>query len=773
MLARLKQKIFLMGFFSIFLLVSMLTVIVFNIIALDAKYHQEVLQLNKNKALLIVARDQKSSKQIPPFKKSDHSSAVWSLVNRDAGMNVYITYLNKQIAAMNSLTMAQKLLSDKVNDNISAVEIVAKVISEQLDVLRLHAINNPKLLASYDDRYLKESVFLLQNISTSSVSASERKVILERSYQSLIGQAQSIMDKMLFVLTQDKQSGYHFLYGLMIFFLLILLLQIKIIVSLKRSANDIIEKVSFISDYLRKYNGTSDQIYSDGTPLEYLLKDAKISVGVLYDKNLSIENLHKKIKNSNSLASFLGYEINAMTSIVSGGLSLNQKDDAPESSFDQEIYGALTSLENLSDNFNRVFAVKDQKIDFDQEFNIRIQLHKMFVLLNATCRGLNKKFDFVIEDSVPKFAFGDAYRFYWCIYNVFVRCIEVEKRQYCLLHISESDGTSFENKTLQINLLSTSGEYLSLSSFLESTKSVDDDELFNINMKLYDRIIKSFFEGSVRFNETESGDSNVMLKLIIIPKKYEEKEQQESAKVLIYAKDGLQTSIILKKLEQAGADVVYCKSDDELLKMVSTDETFDFVFVSDDFLENKMLISILQKKIKAKMMVLSDLNDKVVADDSIGEIINLPLYLSKLLVVLANKEETEDDEEEVKKVLIVDDDPSQQFILSHFLKRVGIVPTLANDCDTALALIKDNSFDLVFMDCIMPEKDGFETTVLIREYEETLKLNGELEKELTIIGNTSLTAPSEIDKCIQSGMDTVLNKPYKKEKLLELLERYK
>jgi CheY-like chemotaxis protein len=101
------------------------------------------------------------------------------------------------------------------------------------------------------------------------------------------------------------------------------------------------------------------------------------------------------------------------------------------------------------------------------------------------------------------------------------------------------------------------------------------------------------------------------------------------------------------------------------------------------------------------------------------------------------------------------------------------VSTFANDGDSALTLIKDNAFDLVFMDCIMPEKDGFETTVLIREYEETLKLNGELEKELTIIGNTSLTAPSEIDKCIQSGMDTVLNKPYKKEKLLELLERYK
>jgi len=775
MLARLMQKATLMIFLSGLLLVSIVIIIAFDIVAVDEKYHQEVRKLQQSKELLIANKDQKNDEQMANFKKLNHTSPIWTLLDSGEGINVYITYLNKHIVAINSLSMAQKLLSEKNLKNDSSVQLVAKVISQQLEVIRQHALAHSSLLTSYEERYLKESIFLLKNLSTSTVSQSQRHAILHRSYMSLIGQAQAITDKMLLVLSEEKKSAYYFLYGFMFFFLLILLVQIKTIASFKRGAADLTKRVSFIRDYLRKNNGDYQNATDGEWPLEYLFTEAKISVGVLANKNRSMKNLYKAIKNSNSLAHYLGYEINALTSIVSGGLLLNKKEGDAESSFDQEIYGALTALENLSGSFNHLFEIKPQIMDFSHEFNIRAELHKMFVLLNATCRGLNKKFDFVIEDSVPKFACGDAYRFYWCLYNILVRCIEVGKHPYCLVHISESDGTSLENKRLQINLLSTSGEYLSLSSFLESMNNVgDDDELFDNNTHLYESIINSFFEGSVSIKETDLGDSIISLSLFIIPKKYEEKERQESAKVLIYANEGLQTSIVLKKFEQAGADAVYCKSEDELLKQVSKDAAFDFIFISDALLENKMLITILERKLEGKILLLSDLsNIPAVTVELTAKVIYLPLYLSNLITVLSSKEEAEEQEAQERHVLVVDDDPSQQVILAHFLKRSGIVPAFANDCDSALALIKENAFDMVFMDCIMPDKDGFEGTLLIREYEETLKLAGKLEKVITIIGNTSLTGEGEIDKCIQCGMDAVLNKPYKNDKILEILERYK
>ncbi len=775
MLAKLKQKIILVGFLSIFLLVSMLTIIVFNIIILDGKYNEEVLQLNESGKLLMENKDQKHRKNIPLFHLLEHVSDVSNVINSGDGINVYITYFNQHIVAINSFNMSQKLLAGEATGNVSAVKLVAMVISEQLDELRSHALGYPKLLKSYQDRYIKRSVILLKNISTSTVSPSERRVILDKSYHSLLGQAQTITDKMIVVLIKDKKVVLSFLYGALIFCLLVLLVQIKIIRSLISGSKEFTEKVLFIRDYLQENNGSDHHSYSDSQPVEYLFNEAKILVGMLSKKNIVIKNLHEKIKNSHSLASLLGYEINAMTSIIAGGLALNHKDDAQETTFDHEIYGSLTSLENLSDNFNHLFSEKDQEIDLDQVFNIRDQLNKMFVLLDYKCRALNKEFDFVIEDSVPEFACGNAYRFYWCLHNIFVRGIEDGEQRYCLLHISAAEGTNLENKTLHINLFSTSGKYLSLSSFLESMKHIDvDNALVNMNMQLYDRIVHSFFNGGVSFKETDSGDSNIVINIIITPTKYEkqEQEQEKLIKVLIYAKVGLQTSIILKKLAQAGANVVHCENDFELFKLVSTDDTFDFVFISEDWLRNGKLAEAVKTKTSAKLMLLSNFSDKTkIIDSPFEAIIKLPLYQSKLQAVLSGKEETPSDDEQVKKVLIVDDDPAQQFILSHFLKRIGLVSTFANDGDSALTLIKDNAFDLVFMDCIMPGKDGFETTVLIREYENILKLNGKLENEITIIGNTSLTGECEFEKCIQSGMNTVLTKPYKHKKILELLAK--
>lgn len=768
-----KQKIALMGFLSIFLLVSILTIITFNIIVLEDKFNQQVLQLDETSELITANENVQNSQKLIAFKESEHASAVWALVNRGGDMNVYIKHLNNHIAAINSLNMAKKLLAQEESSDLSAVHLAATVITEHLENLRSHALKHPALLSSYEDRYLKEAVFLLEHISTSEQTSKERQKVLSDSYLRLLDQGQAIADKMILELTSEKQTMHIILFGAIAIGLLILLLQLKTTWSLMRGSSDISEKVLFIRHYLRENNGSDHNNYADDTPLESLFNEAKISVGVLSKKNQQIEDLHKKMQNSNSLATLLGYEINALTSIVAGGLSLNKKESSEESTFDQEIYGALGSLENLSDNFNHLFTTETLKIDLDKEFNVHEQLNKMLVLINSKCRGLNKEFDFVIDDSVPLFIGGDAYRFYWCLYNILVRCIDGEEKGKCILHVSAQEGTSIENKLLQIKLISTDNTPTSYSALLEDVTSDASSNISNINAQLYERIINTFFTGDVNFKETELGNSNIEINLLITPKSHGVKLQKVTANVLVCAEPGVQTSIAVHKLTQAGAEVVLCDSDDELMKKVSKDAKFDFVIISDYFLKNKALVKVVATKTNGKIILLSNLNNTAkVASKSVGDVLNIPLYQSKLLATLSDKNAVEEAEAKVLSVLVVDDDPSQQFILSHFLKRVGIVPELANDCDTALKMVKKNDYDLVFMDCIMPGKDGFETTDLIREYEASLKHDGKLEKPLTIIGNTSLTAASEIDKCIQAGMDAVLNKPYKNDKILELLTRY-
>jgi len=214
-------------------------------------------------------------------------------------------------------------------------------------------------------------------------------------------------------------------------------------------------------------------------------------------------------------------------------------------------------------------------------------------------------------------------------------------------------------------------------------------------------------------------------------------------------------------------------SQDTLLKTISGKRKFDSVVVVE-YLSTKKevrLLKVVSKKVN--VILLSKLTEKNPEVESVvSATLRLPMFRNEMVNGLSKEAPLEEDKAE-QRILIVDDDPSLPFILSHFLKRVGITPSLANNCDDALASIKSDEFDLVFMDCIMPGKDGFETTKLIRSHEDKLKLQGALGKPLTIIGNRSLTGAEEIDRCIASGMDAILNKAYKNDKIIELLNRYK
>ncbi len=66
------------------------------------------------------------------------------------------------------------------------------------------------------------------------------------------------------------------------------------------------------------------------------------------------------------------------------------------------------------------------------------------------------------------------------------------------------------------------------------------------------------------------------------------------------------------------------------------------------------------------------------------------------------------------KILLVEDNPINQMVAQKMLEKVGLKPMLANNGVEALQQLKEQSFDLVLMDCQMPEMDGFDATREIR-----------------------------------------------------------
>jgi two-component system sensor histidine kinase EvgS len=84
----------------------------------------------------------------------------------------------------------------------------------------------------------------------------------------------------------------------------------------------------------------------------------------------------------------------------------------------------------------------------------------------------------------------------------------------------------------------------------------------------------------------------------------------------------------------------------------------------------------------------------------------------------------------------------------------------------ALEAYKNDHYDLIFMDCHMPEMDGYDVTREIRRLEE---ISG---RHTLIIATTADAMPETRDKCLAAGMDDYISKPIDVDALRLLLRRW-
>ena len=115
-----------------------------------------------------------------------------------------------------------------------------------------------------------------------------------------------------------------------------------------------------------------------------------------------------------------------------------------------------------------------------------------------------------------------------------------------------------------------------------------------------------------------------------------------------------------------------------------------------------------------------------------------------------------------RKVLIVDDDVRNIFAVTSILEQRGLDVVRAESGKSGIAqLKKDEEIDLVLMDIMMPEMDGFETIRAIRELKKF--------QRLPIIALTAKAMKGDREKCIEAGASDYIAKPVDVEQLLSLL----
>jgi CheY-like chemotaxis protein len=119
-----------------------------------------------------------------------------------------------------------------------------------------------------------------------------------------------------------------------------------------------------------------------------------------------------------------------------------------------------------------------------------------------------------------------------------------------------------------------------------------------------------------------------------------------------------------------------------------------------------------------------------------------------------------------RTVLVVEDNKINQQVAQGRIEGLGYRVILASNGQQALDRIKENTVDIVFMDCQMPVMDGFEAARRIRKMEKQGR------RKLPIIAMTAHALAGDRDACLQAGMDDYIAKPFRTESLEEILKKW-
>jgi signal transduction histidine kinase/DNA-binding response OmpR family regulator len=124
------------------------------------------------------------------------------------------------------------------------------------------------------------------------------------------------------------------------------------------------------------------------------------------------------------------------------------------------------------------------------------------------------------------------------------------------------------------------------------------------------------------------------------------------------------------------------------------------------------------------------------------------------------------------RILLVEDNPVNQAVAQAMLQTLGIGADLAVNGREAVEAVGRDAYDLVLMDCQMPEMDGYMATQRIRELEARGAVRSPSRRRLPIVALTAHAAAGDRRRCLDAGMDDYLNKPFSLDQLQAALSRW-
>ena len=125
------------------------------------------------------------------------------------------------------------------------------------------------------------------------------------------------------------------------------------------------------------------------------------------------------------------------------------------------------------------------------------------------------------------------------------------------------------------------------------------------------------------------------------------------------------------------------------------------------------------------------------------------------------------------RILLAEDNNTNRRIALAQLQKLGYAAQSAENGLEVVRALEEVSYDIILMDCQMPELDGYEATQTIRKREQKLGGSCPWQAPVHIIALTAHAMQGERERCLATGMDDYISKPVRGPDLKAALERWK
>ena len=239
--------------------------------------------------------------------------------------------------------------------------------------------------------------------------------------------------------------------------------------------------------------------------------------------------------------------------------------------------------------------------------------------------------------------------------------------------------------------------------------------------------------------------------------------------VLVYENRAVYLDSITYALESLGCRYNVCSNQSDMYRYMD-ESVYDYLFVSSLYV-NKIQPVASKKQPEAHIVVLSGDGTPYYKGDTIS--ISMPIHCLQIANILNATPDSDRNSDSyatniiapLAQVLVVDDNEVNLKVAAGLLNIYQIHADTATGGRRAVQMVREKDYDLIFMDHMMPEMDGIDTTVAIRKL-------GEKYKQLPIVALTANAVGSVREVFKAEGLDDFLAKPIEVSKLNAILQKW-